>query len=336
MISTLFVYVGRVTVKTYVLKGMSLEGQAEVISLAKVDADVLGEVMLANESLIWHSIKRYVGDINVICNKYSVEKDDLLQLGRVGFIKSIRAFDVHRGVRFSSFSVPAITREIRCFLRDNGSVIRPTRKASELLYRIHKIEDDLGYLPPLEEVADILDANLEQVIKAVRIGKTVHYLDVTISTDYDGAISFVDTINDDIDVEGEVLDEMYGGELDKLLKRILSTQEYKVLQYRLQGDMTKNQIASNLGISKMRVNRMLKKIGVIVENATGIAPRKNEGKSRKKRASKYEDHIEVVRKGFEVNDDLTTADIRDLLYRHGLTFDLPLSTLYHIKRNAQK
>ena len=127
----------------------------ENIERCKVDESYLGDVLLVNEDLIWHSVHKYIGKPEVIIANNCIDKDDILQLGRLGFIKSIYAFETSRGIKFSSFSVTAIVREIRCFLRDSGSIIRPTRTANELIHKINRIDKELGYTPPIEELAEM-------------------------------------------------------------------------------------------------------------------------------------------------------------------------------------
>lgn len=93
------------------------------IERCKVDQQYLGDVMLVNENLIWHSIIKYIGYPDRVAEFNQLEKEDLFQLGSIGFIKAIRSFDTERGVKFSSFAVTAILREIKCYLRDNTGLI---------------------------------------------------------------------------------------------------------------------------------------------------------------------------------------------------------------------
>jgi RNA polymerase sporulation-specific sigma factor len=108
----------------------------EMIQRCETDKEYLEKVMLENENLIWFSIRKYIGEPIKLAVHHRIEKDDLLQLGRLALLKAIKRFDPKRGVKFSSFAVTAIVREVRCFLRDKTTVIRPTRSASQLLSKI--------------------------------------------------------------------------------------------------------------------------------------------------------------------------------------------------------
>lgn len=61
--------------------------------------------------------------------------DDLLQLGCLGLIQSIEAFDASRQSALSSFAVPYIRGSIRHFLRDRHPALRCPRRLRELHQR---------------------------------------------------------------------------------------------------------------------------------------------------------------------------------------------------------
>lgn len=237
----------------------------ENVERCKTDEEYLGEVILANENLIWHSVHKYIGKPEMICRQYGIEKDDILQLGRVGFLKAVKAFDPDRGVKFSSFAVTAIVREIRCFLRDSAKIIRPTRSANNLINRINKIEHELGYLPSIKDLAAILGEDEEKIEKAIRIGRSVRYLDEPISKKNDtNTITLLDTLNSGIEIEDDVLDRIY---IDSILEKVkdrLSEKELRILQHRING-LTNLEVAEQENLSKMIVNQIMKKVARLIE-----------------------------------------------------------------------
>lgn len=103
----------------------------ENLERCQVDREYLGELLLVHEDLIWRSIHKYVGKPEMIARAYCLDKEDILQLGRLGMIKAVRAFDTGRGVRFSSFAVKVIAREVKCFLQDYGSSFIDAASLSE-------------------------------------------------------------------------------------------------------------------------------------------------------------------------------------------------------------
>nr|WP_241254559.1 sigma-70 family RNA polymerase sigma factor [Brevibacillus sp. SYP-B805] len=235
------------------------------IMRCKQDDDYLGEVLIVNENLIWHSVHKYIGKPEVIIKNNCIDKDDILQLGRFGFIKSIKAFDVSRGVKFSSFAVTAIVREIRCFLRDSASIIRLTRTANELINKINRIEQELGYLPPISDLAELLNEDKEKITRAIQIGQSVKYLDEPIKAKdpHSSQMTLFDLIDDSEGVEQEVIDRVYVESLLSKVRHALSEKELRVLRHRIDG-LNQSQTAVKENISQMSVSRIMKKVAKLL------------------------------------------------------------------------
>ncbi|WP_426455449.1 sigma-70 family RNA polymerase sigma factor (plasmid) [Paenibacillus sp. S-38] len=241
------------------------------IERAKVDSDYLGDVLVVNENLIWHSVHKYIGKPEKLTRQYCVEKDDIAQLGRLGFIKSIMAFDTTRGVKFSSFSVTAIVREIKCFLRDSAPVIRPTRTAHDLLNRISRLETEQGQNLSPEELSEALNKPIERIKKAQAIGRNVKYLHETAIHCYmrepdEPATSYLDLLEDGTDTEELAMDRSYVDSVVESIRHRLSEQEMRVLMLRISG-LNQTQAAEQEGISQMRVGRIIKKVASLLLDA---------------------------------------------------------------------
>jgi len=238
------------------------------IERCKTDEHFLGECILVNENLIWHSVHKYIGKPELLTKNHCVEKDDILQLGRLGFLKAVKAFDTSRGVKFSSFAVTAIVREIRCFLRDSASIIRPTRTATDLIHRINRVEHDMGYLPGAHEIAILLDEEEDKVNKALQVGKGVKYLDEPVGSDdqHTQSVTLMDTIFSGEDMEANVLDKMYVDAVLDSVKRKLSEQEVMVLKHRVDG-LNQTQTADLEDISQMRVSRIMRKVAKMLDQS---------------------------------------------------------------------
>ena len=235
----------------------------------KNDPDYLGEVMLVNENLIWHSIHKYVGKPEAIAKYNNIEKDDILQLGRLGFIKAIMAFDVTRGIKFSSFAVTAIVREVRCYLRDSANIIRLTRNAHNLMNEIKRLESDLGYLPSTEDIAILLGVSTDKVEKVLRVGRPVMYLEEALrlgkfsNSTFKPQVCLLDTVGEDVDTEDSVIDKVYIDSIIDSIRDKLSDIELKVLYSQLEGH-SQTHTAKEFNISQMRVSRIIKKIASLI------------------------------------------------------------------------
>ncbi|MEB3352124.1 MAG: sigma-70 family RNA polymerase sigma factor [Cyanobacteriota bacterium] len=105
----------------------------------------------------------------------SLPFDDLAQVGCLGLIRAIEAFDPGRGVRFSSFAVPYIRGAIAHELRDRGSLLRIPRPLWELRQRAVSLEQRLrgerGAGPDRRELAQRLGCAPTQLAEALALGQ---------------------------------------------------------------------------------------------------------------------------------------------------------------------
>lgn len=66
------------------------------------DKDAMAKLVEDNKGLIWSIVKRFTG------RGYDIE--DLYQIGAMGFVKSIRNFDINFDVKLSTYAVPYMLR----------------------------------------------------------------------------------------------------------------------------------------------------------------------------------------------------------------------------------
>jgi len=79
--------------------------------------------------------------------------EDLVQVGSIGLIRAVEAFDPERAVRFSSFAVPYIRGALLHELRDRQPMVRLPRSLWELRQQANRLQEErrLGGLPPLSK-----------------------------------------------------------------------------------------------------------------------------------------------------------------------------------------
>ena len=99
----------------------------------KGDKDAMAELVESNQGLIWSIVKRFSG------RGYDIE--DIYQIGAMGFIKSIRNFNLEFDVKLSTYAVPYMIGEIKKFLRDDGP-IKVSRSLKELNRKIIDLQKE--------------------------------------------------------------------------------------------------------------------------------------------------------------------------------------------------
>ena len=103
------------------------ENMALLRRVKQGDQQARQELICGNLRLVLAAVKRFAGRCE--------NADDLFQVGCIGLMKSIDAFDLSYDVRLSSYSLPMIIGEIRRYLRDN-SPIRVSRSVRDTAYRV--------------------------------------------------------------------------------------------------------------------------------------------------------------------------------------------------------
>ena len=97
------------------------------------DKDAMTYLVENNQGLIWSIVKRFLGR--------GYELEDLYQIGMIGFIKSIRNFDINFEIKLSTYAVPYILGEIKRFLRDDGPV-KISRSLKDLNRKICELQKE--------------------------------------------------------------------------------------------------------------------------------------------------------------------------------------------------
>ena len=105
----------------------------EIKNAQNGDKDAMAKLVEENQGLIWSIVKRFMG------RGYDVE--DLYQIGTMGFIKSIRNFDIDYEVKLSTYAVPYILGEIKRFLRDDGP-IKVSRSLKDLYKKVMEVQKE--------------------------------------------------------------------------------------------------------------------------------------------------------------------------------------------------
>ena len=204
-----------------------------------------------NMWLVWSVVRRFDGR--------KAEKEDLFQIGSIGLLKAIDKFDESYGVCFSTYAVPMIAGEIRRYLRDN-SMIRVSRSLKESavqMYRcMEKLEKTLGRDPTIQEIADEMGTDPEELSLIMEANMDVESLQQVVYRNDGNEMTLMDRLEDQHDAQEVLLDRML---LDQLLSG-LTEQEKQLICMRYVQEKTQSDIAGKLGVSQVQVSRMEKRI----------------------------------------------------------------------------
>ena len=187
------------------------------------------------------------------------DAEDLFQIGSIGLLKAIDKFDLSYDVKFSTYAVPMISGEIKRFLRDDG-MIKVSRSLKELSYKIFQTREaliaKLDREPTLEELAETMEVDKEEIVQAMEAGGEVESLYKPIHQKEGSEIRLVDKLEEKERKEDKILDHM----LLKQLLESLDKEERQLIYLRYFADETQTQVGKKLGISQVQVSRMEKRI----------------------------------------------------------------------------
>ncbi len=178
------------------------------------------------------------------------EFEDLVQIGAIGLIKSVKRFDESFGVCFSTYAVPMITGEIRRFLRDDG-IIKISRNVKENAYKGRRtaeiIKKRTGEEPSVSEISKECGISTEELLYAFEACSGCVSMDEEpddgVKTQY--GVSY----------EEETIDRLTVAEA----LSALTPKERKVVILRYMQGKTQSEIAKLIGVSQVQVSRIEKK-----------------------------------------------------------------------------
>jgi RNA polymerase primary sigma factor len=224
--------------------------------IKKGDKIALDKLTKANLRFVVSVAKQYQGQ--------GLSLPDLINEGNLGLIKAAWKFDDTRGFKFISFAVWWIRQNILHALAEHARMIRLPLNKVALNNRIQKahsmLEQQLERSPSADELAEILDIDLEEVTESLGRKERHVSLDSPFSEDEEGTL--IDTLEN---YNAEKTDnELYHAESLKLeLSRslkILSDRQKETLCYffgiGMDHPLSLDDIAQKLEVTPERVRQI--------------------------------------------------------------------------------
>ena len=232
---------------------MTPQLQAQIRAAQTGDQVAMEELLRENTPLVWSVAKRFYGR--------GCEPEDLFQLGAIGLLKAIRAFDLERPVELSTYAVPMIMGEIRRFLRDDGpvKVSRTLRERAAMLRQLqNRLESDTGQSPRLSDLCRESRLQPEEVLEALNAPRDTDSLDAALPGQERTLGEILPAGGEGRVVEGLALQEAISR---------LEPQLRQVILLRYMRDLTQQKIAVILGMTQVQVSRLEKKARLQLQNA---------------------------------------------------------------------
>jgi RNA polymerase primary sigma factor len=231
-------------------------------------------VQSGDETARWEMITANILLVQRVAGKIAQERhipvEDLVQAGILkGLYKAVDKFDPTRNIRFSTYAMWWIKHSIHEEAAAHGRFIKLTDDHRERLRDIMRISAELTAElkrePSVDEVADYLQIDPEDVKTLLIIGKDARSLEEPVFSDDEGEVSLHNTIGVEEDyaaVEDTVDSAVRRKALLQAIKR-LDAQERQVVAKRLgigeNAPLTLNAIGELMGMGAVKVREIEKR-----------------------------------------------------------------------------
>lgn len=230
-------------------------------------------------------LDRYLGLVHHVARQVAarvsdvVEVDDLVSAGTIGLVQALEAFDLSRGLAFSTYSMRRIHGSILDELRSRDWVPRSVRsKGRQLATTVTQLEARLGRAPEPSEVATALSLDMatywrwrEEVDGAVLVS-----LDGSVSADHAESATLAETLQDHTaEIPGDSVAEQETVSNLRHAIGMLPSRERTVLALYYYEELNLRQIAEVLHVTESRVSQIrtqaLKRLRQQMAPAAGAA-----------------------------------------------------------------
>ncbi|MDD3341628.1 MAG: sigma-70 family RNA polymerase sigma factor [Bacilli bacterium] len=208
----------------------------------------MSRLLIQNQNLIYSIMEKYF-------KNYS-NKEDLFQVGAIGFIKAYAKFDGEQGAKFTTYAYSYIWGEMKKFVREDKGfkVSRDIHKMAILVEKTSQyLRQQLMQEPTIGQIANYIGIEETYVVRAIKSSYAMQSMEQPVCSEGKEMV-LADFISDDSTSNID----------DILMLReefaALSPFEQELLQKRYFSDMTQAETAEALGISQVQVSRKEKKI----------------------------------------------------------------------------
>jgi RNA polymerase primary sigma factor len=240
-------------------KTLSLEEEAVLaVRIRDDDRKALEKLVKANLRFVVSVCRNY--------QNQGLPLSDLINEGNLGLIRAARRFDEKKNFKFISYAVWWIRQAILQALAEQSRIIKLPLNRVGTIHKIgktqSKLEQKLRRLPMIEEIAQELQIDIEEVQETIKIGNTHMSLDAPLQQGEDAKL--IDMLQDENQERPDdgVLDISLHVEIDKTLDTLSEREKEVVKLYFGIGEDTAHtleEIGQRFNLTRERVRQIKEK-----------------------------------------------------------------------------
>jgi RNA polymerase primary sigma factor len=240
-------------------KTLSLEEEAVLaVRIRDDDRKALEKLVKANLRFVVSVCRNY--------QNQGLPLSDLINEGNLGLIRAARRFDEKKNFKFISYAVWWIRQAILQALAEQSRIIKLPLNRVGTIHKIgktqSKLEQKLRRLPMIEEIAQELQIDIEEVQETIKIGNTHMSLDAPLQQGEDAKL--IDMLQDENQERPDdgVLDISLQVEIDKTLDTLSEREKEVVKLYFGIGEDTAHtleEIGQRFNLTRERVRQIKEK-----------------------------------------------------------------------------
>lgn len=207
------------------------------------------------------------------------ELDDLMQECYFGLVEAVEHYESDKEVLFMSFASYWIDRQLRRYIQNCCEIYRLPQHYNSLIPRykkfIYEYQQEHDHKPTDDEILKALHIRHDTLEIIQQFLKGCISSNTPLDTE-DGVFTIEDTLQADISVENDTVEDLYkdyeSNELWAICEAFTKDKEFEVLRCYYINGMTYKQIGESLNLSKQRIEQLKRR--AITNLRTGRAKRR--------------------------------------------------------------
>jgi RNA polymerase sigma-B factor len=171
----------------------------------------------------------------------------------------VKLFDADKGVKFAAYALPTLMGDLKHYIRDYSTALRPPRSSSELSVKLRHAESELsaklGRYPTTAETAQYVGVSLERALEALETNSALQFMALDGMENQEG-----DVMESLLGTEDNGYNEVLNHETVKAVLAGLPEEDRRIVVGRYLYGRTQADIAAELGVTQMTVSRMERRI----------------------------------------------------------------------------